>query len=240
MSKVPLGPRAAGTFRRLGQSWEQTQHVIISGGTGSGKTTIARHVVQQRINRGGFVVVFIFKLRTDQTVLDEYAGWTRWERMKRRPGPHENRVLLWPNTDKMTVDEAVAHQKRVFTEAINILVKVGRWTLVVDEGLYMCDPAFLGMSRQLAMLHYLGRSSGLTVVTNTQRPSHLPVVIYGSVGHALVSRTQEPDDVKRLANLGGRTNSRILAARISELERREFLWIPVADFGDPKVVNVAV
>lgn len=214
--------------------------MLLSGSTGSGKTALARHVDQIRIDAGGHVVVFVCKLTPDPTIVQDYKGWTRWKKWKKRPGPHENRILLWPDTDKYkTLNEKVEHQRQVFGEALDALSNSGRWTIHIDEGLYVANPTFLNLGSQLAMLHAMGRSSKLTIITLTQRPSHLPLIIYSSASHAMIGRARERVDVNRLAELGGRQGSKELSARIDSQGRHDFLWIPVAPDWDAETINLA-
>jgi energy-coupling factor transporter ATP-binding protein EcfA2 len=206
---VDAGPRFQDQMRRLGMSWRQGEHVLTTGSTGSGKTLLARHIIQQRINRGGHVVVMAY----------------------------ENKILLWPKVEKLKGLELLAHQKSVFRTAFDELSSIGLWTLVIDEGLYTTSTQFLNMSQDVAMLHAMGRSGKLTILTNAQRPSHLPLIVYSSAAHVFAGRIRETVDMKRLAELGGKFSSRELGSTISGLGRHDFLWIPVATDGDPEVVN---
>lgn len=223
------GPRTREQLSRLGRVWKQGEHILVSGGTGSGKTALARHIVQLRINRGGFVVVFCMKPLEDETITRDYADFTRWKRWK-KPGLLDRKILLWPDVSKAkgNRDQIVEIQREVFNEAFDAINHVGRWTVQIDEGLYTTSPTFLGKAADVAMSHAIGRSGGLTMVTLTQRPAHLPLILYGSASHAFVGRTRELSDLKRLAELGGREGSRELAGRVSGLERHDFLWVPVA------------
>lgn len=223
---MKMGPRTADLMRRFGNEWKQGQHVVVSGGTGSGKTMLARSILQERIKRGGFVIVFVSKLNPDKTILEQYKGFTRWTEFKKNPGPHESKVLLWPDTKGKSAREALPIQKKVFGDAFDGLSKVGKWTVLIDEGLYTCAPEFLNLAQPLAMAHALGRSSHLTLITNTQRPSHLPLIIYGSASAAFVAQTPEDVDMRRLANLSARQSSKALGERIKQLPRHEFLFIP--------------
>ncbi|HWV44728.1 MAG TPA: hypothetical protein VN039_01695, partial [Nitrospira sp.] len=114
----------------------------------------------------------------------------------------------------------------------------GKWTLHVDEGLYVCHPSYLGLSDELAMSHALGRSSGLTLITLAQRPANLPLILYGSASHAFVGRTRQASDNKRLSQLGGRHSARELGDRIAGQGRHDFLWVPVAPDWEPETMNL--
>jgi len=236
---VKPGPRTAEQLGRLRGTWKQGEHILISGATGSGKTALARHLDQIRINRKGHVVVMVCKLTPDQTILDDYAGWTRWTTWKKRPSPHENRVLLMPDTSKeKTIPAMKRVQREVFAEAMDSLSKSGKWTLHVDEGLYMCSPSFLNLGDELGMLHAMGRSSNLTIITLAQRPSHIPLIIYSSASHAFIGRTRETVDLKRLAELGGRQSAKELHGRIDAQEKHDFLWVPVGPDWDAEPFNL--
>lgn len=233
------GPKTSEQLRRLGRVWEQGEHVLISGGTGSGKTALARHVVQLRINRGGFVVVFCMKPLEDETITRDYADFTRWKRWK-KPNLMDRKILLWPDVSKAkgNKDEILAIQQAVFSEAFDAINHVGRWTVQIDEGLYASSPTFLGKAADIAMSHAIGRSGRLTMVTLSQRPAHLPLILYGSASHAFVGRTRELADLKRLAELGGKEGSKDLSRRLSDLQRHDFLWVPVAPDWPSERVNL--
>lgn len=234
-----VGPRSTEQFSRFGRVWEQGEHVVVSGGTGSGKTSLGRHILEQRIKRGGFVMMFVCKLDEDATVATDYAGWTRWEKMKKNPSPHENRVLLWPKTEKeKTMRGKRGIQREVFSDAFDMLSDRGKWTVDIDEGLYMCHQTFMNLADEVAMLHALGRSSKLTIITKMQRPSNVPLIVYGSASHAFIGRTREAQDLKRVAEMGGKASSKELQPRISGQGRFDFLWLPVAPDWEPESVNL--
>lgn len=234
------GPRTRSQLARLRRVWRQGQHVLISGATGSGKTALARHVVEIRARNGGHVVVMCMKPTEDKTITEDYKEFRRWKRW-RRPASWEKRILLWPDVRKAKGDPKIikAIQKDVFTEAFHDINATGRWTVQFDEGLYTVSPTFLNMSEELAMSHAMGRSADLTLVTLTQRPSHLPLIIYGSASHVFMGRTREATDQKRLAELGAKEGSKVLANRISELTQHEFLWVPVAQDWPAEVVDLS-
>lgn len=233
-----MGPNTTLQMARLSRGWNQGEHVAITGGTGSGKTALARHVDQVRINRGGHVVVMVCKLTPDPTITKEYKGFTRWESWKKNPSPHDTKVLLWPKTEGLGHKEALKVQRHEFAHLFDSLSKTGKWTLHVDEGLYVCHPQYLNLAADLGMLHAMGRSSKLSIVTLAQRPAHLPLIIYSSASHAFVGRTREATDVKRLSEMGGKQSAKEMAATIAAQQRHDFLWVPVATDDDPEIVNI--
>lgn len=234
------GPKTRAQLNRLRRVWKQGEHVLISGPTGSGKTALARHIVELRAQNGGHVIVFCMKPLEDPTIVNDYKGFERWKKWKKRPSSWERRVLLWPDVRKAKGDkDAILEiQEEVFSEAFAGINDAGKWTVQIDEGLYTVSPTFLNKSADLAMAHAIGRSGELTMVTLTQRPSHLPLILYGSASHAFVGRTREQSDLKRLSELGAREGARALGDRISGQGRHDFLWIPVAPDWPAETVNL--
>lgn len=235
---MKIGPVTQGQMQRMGLTWHQGGHVLITGGTGSGKTELARQVIEQRIQRGGFVVVFMCKL-TDETISSSYRGFKRWKTWKTKPRVDENRILLWPDVEGKPLREALVIWKREFGKALDEISRVGKWTVQIDEGLFVSSPSYLGLAQELGMMYQLMRSAKGTMITLAQRPAHLPVTIYANIEHAFVGRASELPDLKRLADLDGPTNSRELQRIIAQNGRHDFTWIPVGPGWKPEQVNLA-
>lgn len=238
---MKTGPVALEQLNRLARTWKQGEHVLVSGATGSGKTALGRYLDQIRINAGGHVVVFVCKPRTDPTIEQDYKSFKRWKTWKRSPSKHDNAVLLWPDTSKAkTLKEIREIQRDVFSDALDRLANIGLWTIDIDEGLYMTSPEFMGFSQEIAMLHAVGRSSKLTMITKMQRPSHVPLILYGSASHAFIGRTRERVDTKRLSEIAGRASASELGDRIASQGRHDFLWVPVAPDWEPETINLKI
>lgn len=237
MTTIGVGRITHQQMTRLGTTWRQGGHVLITGGTGSGKTRLAREILEQRIKRGGYVVVFVCKL-SDETIDNDYRGFKRWKTWKSRPRVDENRILLWPAVEGLSVRDAFHVWREEFRKALDEISRTGKWTVQIDEGLFVSSSAFLGLSVELGMMYQLMRSMKGTMITLAQRPAHLPVAIYANIEHAFVGRASELPDLKRLADLDGPTNSKELRDIIALNGRHDFTWIPVGPGWPPEQVNI--
>ena len=233
-----IGPRSREQLARLNTVWNQGDHVLVTGGTGSGKTLLARQLDEIRLRRGGSVVVFVCKLQPDETITEHYKGWTRWTTWKRNPLLTEQRILFWPKVEKLTPSQAVNVMRREFSYALDQIGKTGKWTVHIDEGLFVSSPRYLGLSDVLGFMYALMRSSKGTMITLAQRPAHLPVAIYPNLSHAFVGRASEVPDLKRLADMDGATNSKVLQQMIANNGKHDFIWIPIGNDWEPERVNL--
>jgi energy-coupling factor transporter ATP-binding protein EcfA2 len=233
------GPQARTQLARIAGVWKQGEHVLICGGTGSGKTLLARQLAQMRLDRGGSVISFIAKTQPDDTLTRYYSDWTRWKKWKARPSITDTRVLLWPDMSKMTLREARETLKGVYREALDGIGKQGRWTVIIDEGLFTTSATGLGFGDDISLLSQMIRSAHGTLILLAQRPSHLPLSVYANTSHAFVARAPEDVDKKRLANLDNVVPSAELRKMIDANRRHDFLWIPVAPGWEPERINLS-
>jgi energy-coupling factor transporter ATP-binding protein EcfA2 len=235
--KIELGPIAQRQLRHFALTWRQGDHALISGGTGSGKTALARHLLDVRLRRGGAVIVMVAKLQTDDTLTTYYSrrdGWRRWTTWQ-RPTVTDSRILFWPKVENKDPLEAKEIMAREYARALDAIGKAGKWTVLIDEGLMTVAPrpSGLGMAPRVESLYQLLRSAKGTLITCAQRPSHMPVSLYANISHAFVGFAGERADRTRLANIGARHGSKELDRLIQQNGPHDFLWIPVG--GDSRI-----
>ena len=197
--------------------WKQGEHVIVVGETGSGKTTLLSKILPLR----EYVVVMVTKTYDTSFAKSKWPGFTIMREWNARKAAELRKVLLWPEPGK-TIRETLENQRIVFDDALNEIYRERGWCVCVDELQWMVDE--LKFDREMRTYQHQARSSGITVVTGFQRPSHVPVITYGSATHAFVSRQSEDGDVKRLAALGG-IDAEKLRSALPLLPRHSWLYL---------------
>lgn len=201
--------------------WKQGQHVFTCGATGTGKSTVAG----QFLNRRSQVVVCVSKGKDEIFAgppYSEYEIIQRWPPPRSRPGkPSPPRVLLWP-ANRGTLKDTREHKKEIFSAAFdNILLVRGNWCIDVDETHYMSET--LGLRGEIADILEQGRSAGISMWNNTQRPAGIPLAVYVNSQHAFLFQSQEAYDFERLSKLANKkhTNERELQYNLDTLESVE-------------------
>lgn len=183
-------------LEQLKRNWPQGEHALICAGTGNGKTTLVRPLLNIRSH----VVILCAKNR-DATFTKEYAGWTRYRSWpKGGPKPWHNRIVLWPEAERKFMD-TVHKQRDVFLECMEWVNMEGNRGIVFDEGNMMADPQFHGLGKEMGLMYIWGRSNGITAITNMQRPKNVPLAIISNTSHAYFTQTKLKDDLIRLRDL---------------------------------------
>lgn len=202
-------------------SWKQGQHTFCCGGTGSGKSTVAGEFLGRRAR----VCVCVSKGKDpifEQKPYSDYAIIPKWP-----PRPKETHVLLWP-PNSSTIPLTRALKKQVFSEMFDdILLVRGHWCIDVDEEHYMADS--LGLDREIVDILEQGRSAGISMWNNSQRPSSIPLATYVNSHHFFLFQTQEEYDVRRLGRIGNKhTNADEMMFNLDRLDSaatHEFVYV---------------
>lgn len=214
--------------------WDRGDHILVAAPTKSGKTTLASDLVERRSH----VITFATKPR-DPTLDREYADWVVVSH-PREIRAWMNRVIVRPKIPKRAPNTMMANreaQRAVFPEVFDFIYKDGGWCVLIDETLYMADPKYGGVGSQIEMMHYHGRSNGISMVTLTQRPAWIPKIIYSSASHAYIAKTRDAADLRRLAELGN-VDPKELAHNVSSLPTRyDFVYTPSLGEGTPGIIN---
>lgn len=202
-------------------SWKQGQHVFCCGGTGSGKSTVAGEFLPLRER----VVVCVSKGKDpifEGPYYSEYKTIRKWP-----PGRNETRVLLRPPNGESLIKTRVIKQE-VFRKMFDdVLLHKGDWCIDIDEEHYMCDA--LQLHREVTDILEQGRSAGISLWNNTQRPADIPLATYVNSSHAFLFSSQEEYDVKRLGRMANKhTSAAEMMANLSALDSfqtHEFIYL---------------
>lgn len=167
-------------------------HTTILGATGSGKSTLAASLAA----RASWVAVIASKpVDPDTRRLYRHAqvieSWPH-----RVPDTDGATLVLWPPLADLS-SAAQQAQADTIRRALDRIWRQGAWTLLLDETAHL---AAIGLKDELAALWSMGRSAGVSVVAGTQRPSHIPVIAYGSASHLWAGALRDARDIDRLAD----------------------------------------
>lgn len=203
---------------------DKGMHVLFSGPTQSGKTTLCRIVASLR----DFVVVLGSKPRDsslDAYVRDGYVRIDHWPptrrdiRKCRGPGCH---FIVWPN---MKTRADLRKHTGLYATVLDSVYTEGLWTVVVDEGLWMCDPKGLGLGAVVSDIAYGSASNGVSLYLLVQRPANVPPITWTSVGQAILWHMGRTDDVREMASLGI-YDPRAAVKAVQNLHGHQFLDLP--------------
>lgn len=236
---IKPGPIARTQLLKLATTWKQGEHLLITGGTGSGKTVLARFLDEIRLRNGGAVVVFVAKMQPDKTITEMYRGWTRWKTWKDKPNVTEDRILFWPDVKGMNATQAAAHMRKEMKHALEQISKTGKWTVHLDEGLFTTSAQGLNLGALVSTMFQLFRSSKGTLIILAQRPALLPLSIYANIDHAFIGRANEPADLKRLANMDATIPAKEMQALIRKNTKHDFIWVRMGSDNEPERINLA-
>jgi hypothetical protein len=220
----------------MGTEWKPGQHVSIFGPTGAGKTTVAVELIEATDTSA---VLLVTKSR-DRLISDlERRGWTVCrsfhevrklasnrrsfsERMGYGPPRGRVRVVYWPHVGG-TIRQRRSQLSELMQEACDWALHRGQMTLAIDEALYAVED--LKLAPELRTLWHEGRSSGVSLLACSQRPAWLPKSAYSSPTYFALFRTSDPDDLKRLADIGGGLDTERLRLELRLLDRHELCFV---------------
>jgi energy-coupling factor transporter ATP-binding protein EcfA2 len=200
-----------------GFKWRQGEHLAVIGPTEVGKSTLVRELLPRRSH----VIFFGTKKKDDlYDKLIRKDGFYRVE-THRDIKPWMKKVIIWPS-HKSTIVETIAHQKKVFTEAFDMVANQGGWTCVYDECKYLAE--MLGLGRHITFAQEQLRTNGGTNVSGAQRPFWIPRSVLGMASHVFLYTSTDPDDMKRLSDIGG-VNKQLIRREMETLSQHEFIYI---------------
>ena len=196
--------------------WEQGEHISLIGPTGLGKTTLALELLPLR----NYVVVLGTKPRDEKLSALTGKGYVL---MKDWPehNDHElrNRILLWPRMEKTT---DVKGQQKVVGRALADIFRQGRWAVYVDELRYVSET--LKLRGLLELIWQQGRSLGVSLIGGTQRPVHVPLMMFDQATHLFFWRDNDDANLKRIGGIGS-LDAATVRASVASLPKHHTLYV---------------
>lgn len=198
--------------------WKQGEHVSVFGRTGSGKTFMTTDLLNIR---SGYIIGFGVKpedASLDYLINEEgYQRITSWPPKPEREG--QKKFLLWPHLDDI---DDIDRCEPLFRAAIRQIYSQRGWTIFADEIRYMSER--LKLSGPLKDIWILGRSSHLTLVGCTQRPTWVPLEMLTQATHIFLFGQNGEDDLKRLKAIDSRNKDKIIPI-VSQLPEYHCLYV---------------
>lgn len=199
-----------------GFRWNAGEHISIIGPTGSGKTTLAYHLLRNR----KYVAIMATKPRdislSSLAKNQKYETITRWP-----PRYNTNKVIVWP---KFRPND-ISNQTIAINDALLNIFNEGGWTVYIDETWYIDN--ILRLETLLKIYWTQARSMDISLMAGTQRPRDVPLLMYSQATHLFFFRFGDDSDIKRIGGIGA-ANSRIIGQIIPNLPKHSFLYVNAA------------
>lgn len=188
------------------RSHKQGEHCAIVGPNGSGKTqlglTLCRLIGSRMADdrRPARVVVLQYKPRDDTlAVVGDWPIIKKWP-----PSYGEEHCIIWPRGGPPS--EAARRQRAVFAPLLDRVYQEGKQTVYIPEAAYFERPQPNGLGLKGTMEQFWGtaRSLKLTVISDTQRPKHVTLLMWTEPAWLFIFKLESRQDLKTVAEYSGR------------------------------------
>lgn len=202
--------------------WQQGQHLAVLGKTNSGKTTFVMDALKRAIEeRDAHVIALAVKAR-DQTLRK-----THWPIVREWPPTYEQRqkrgIIFWPPYSKTSRARLTTRPK--VEELLDGVMAEGGWRLFVDEMAYLVET--LGLRRQLDEYWNGARSSGISLIAASQRPTWVARSGVSQMDWVACFRINDTDDRQRAGEILGDRRRYAEAIKALRAAEHEFLLVNV-------------
>lgn len=201
----------------------QGDHVAIIGPTGTGKTHIALALAELR----SYTILIACKPR-DPLIDDaqrhgyyvmgndliDKRGRVSIEYVDGRP--LHSRIVYWPRmAGSMSREKAI--QKAGIRKVIEYVRDKGSWSLVIDEGTWVCRD--LGLQREVDHALFQFRTMRSSIIILGQRPSWMGRYVLNQPTHLFLFETADVNDRKALGDISG-FDSKEVAEVVRQLDHK--------------------
>lgn len=202
-------------FVRSNLNWRPGEHFGLIGPTGQGKTTMLLNVLPLH----PYVVVFGTKPKDptmDRLVKSGYTKMKYWRSLDARNIP---RRVVWPDARRI---DSVNVQRHVFNDAIERIYREGNWTVAIDELWYFTN--ILKFDLYVKLYYLQARSTNISLLAATQRPSSVPLEMYDQSTHLMFWRDNDRRNLDRLSEINSR-DAALVREIVRNLEDFQVLYV---------------
>lgn len=202
-------------------TWNQGEHVTCVGPTGMGKSTLTNAILPRR----KYVCVAATKKKDSTIDKLRKEGFKVTDSLGAVHPDVTPRVIFKPKFPSSNARALRVAHAEAFDNLMTHIFESGGWTLVADEVRYLTE--FLRLKETFELLLLQGRSLGITVVSSTQRPKHVPLTIYDQASHLFLWRDNDEENLKRIGGLGGELPAKDIKRMVASLPRHHVLYLEV-------------
>jgi energy-coupling factor transporter ATP-binding protein EcfA2 len=185
---------------------KQGEHIAIVGPNGSGKTILGLKLCviigdrKAKDNRPSRVCVLQYKPRDDtlQRVIPDWPIIKKWP-----PRYGEEHCIVWPRGGPPST--ASRRERAVFAPLLDRVYQEGSQAIYIPEAAYFerSEPNGLGLSGMMEKFWGTARSLKLTVISDTQRPRHVTLLMWTEPAWLIIYQLESDDDLKVIAKHSG-------------------------------------